>query len=190
MHISETQSIIHLLTISPFGRYHHSIVSDRLAYFQFVQGSLATSLAEKLDAARLPLKKLRDKEDALATRRNTRNNYEQQIAKLETSSGNEKKINDLEELLQRAYVEDEPLEKEVQLLERKAIRDSEQAKWEAIREVTPLFRSDILGGLTSRYSTEKNWQLLLRHLGRFSNCCHHSRLPPPGSTRVHRRPRR
>ena len=100
---------------------------------------------------------MRDKEDALTTRRNTRNNYEQQIAKLETSSGNEKKINELEELLQRAYTEDEGLEKEVQLLERKAIRDSEQAKWEAIREVTPLFCGNILGELTSRYSTEKNW---------------------------------
>jgi len=100
---------------------------------------------------------LRDKEDALATRRNTRNNYEQQIAKLEASSGNEKKISDLEELLQRAYVEDEPLEKEVQLLERKAIRDSEQAKWEAIREVTPLLCRTILGGLTSHSSTERNW---------------------------------
>ena len=100
-----------------------------------MQGSLSASLAEKLDAARLPLKNLRDKEDALAARRNTRNGYEQQIAKLELSSGNEKKISDLEEVLQRAYVEDEPLEKEVQLLERKAIKDSEKAKWEAIREV-------------------------------------------------------
>ena len=122
-----------------------------------MQGSLAASLAEKFDAARLPLKNLRDKEDALATRRNTRQNYEQQIAKLETSSGNEKKISDLEEVLQRAYVEDDSLEKEVQLLERKAIRDSEQAKWEAIREVTPLFHRGILDGLTSRSSTERNW---------------------------------
>jgi len=45
-------------------------VTDRLAYFQFVQGSLAESLAKKLDAARLPLKSLRDKEDVLAARRN------------------------------------------------------------------------------------------------------------------------
>jgi hypothetical protein len=45
----------------------------------------------------------------------------------------------LEELLKRARVEDEPLEKEVQILERKAIKDSELAKWEAIREVTPFF---------------------------------------------------
>jgi len=118
-------------------RSRSSIVTDRLAYFQYVQGSLAASLAEKLDAARVPLKSLRDKEDSLAVRKNTRNDYEQRIAKLELSSGNEKKINDLEELLQRAYVEDDPLEKEVQLLERKAIKDSEKAKWEAIREVIP-----------------------------------------------------
>ncbi|KAF9650497.1 hypothetical protein BDM02DRAFT_3112007 [Thelephora ganbajun] len=109
-------------------------VTDRLAYFQFVQGSLAASLAEKLDAARHPLKNLRDKEDALAARRNIRNTREQQIAKLELSSGNEKKIHDLEELLKQSDAEDEVLEKEVQLLERKAIKDSEHAKWEAIRE--------------------------------------------------------
>jgi len=50
------------------------------------------------------------------------------------SSGNERKINEFEELLKRANVEDEPLEKEVQILERKAIKESEHAKWEAIRE--------------------------------------------------------
>lgn len=109
-------------------------ITDRLAYFQFAQGSLADSLAKKLDTARLPLKNLRDKEDALAVRRNIRNNYEQNIAKLETSSGNEKKIKELEQLLKRANIEDEPLEKEVQILERKAIKESEKAKWDAIRE--------------------------------------------------------
>jgi hypothetical protein len=81
---------------------------------------------------------LRDKEDSLAARRNIRNNYELQIAKLETSRGNEKKIKELEELLKRANAEDEPLEKEIQILERKAIRESEHAKWEAIREVSPV----------------------------------------------------
>lgn len=64
-----------------------------------------------------------------------RNNYEQTIAKLETSGGNQKKIRELEELLGRARVEDDPLEKEILILERKAIGDSERAKWEAIREV-------------------------------------------------------
>jgi len=109
-------------------------VTDRLAYFQFVQGSLATTLAEKLDAARLPLKNLRDKEVDVSTRRNKRSVYEQQIAKLEMSSGNERKINELEQLLQRAIIEDEPLEKEVRILERKAIKENEHAMWEAIRE--------------------------------------------------------
>ena len=99
---------------------------------------------------------MRDKEDALAARKNTRNGFEQQIAKLESSSGNEKKISDLEELLHQAYTNDEPLEKEVQLLERKAIRDSEHAKSEAIREVSSLFCGRIPGGLTYRYSTEKS----------------------------------
>jgi hypothetical protein len=70
----------------------------------------------------------------VSTRRNKRNVQEQQISKLEMSSGNEKKIKDLEELLHRAVVEDEPHEKEVQILERKAIKESEQAMWEAFRE--------------------------------------------------------
>lgn len=73
------------------------------------------------------------------------------------SSGNEKKVSDLEVLLHRAIAEDEPLEKEVQLLERKAIRDSEHARWQAIREVSSSFCSYILGRLMSRYSMEKNW---------------------------------
>jgi len=151
VHIHGTHFMTNLLTILPWA------VTDRLAYFQFVQGSLSASLAEKLDASRLPLKNLRDKEDALNTRRNTRTNYEQQIAKLELSSGNERKINELEDLLQRANVDDEPLEKEVQLLERKAIKDSEQAKWEAIREVNPSFWSATSGKLTNRYSTARSW---------------------------------
>jgi len=109
-------------------------VTDRLAYFQFVQGSLADSLARKLEAARLPLKNLRDKEDALTARMNIRNNYDLQIAKLETSNGNERKINELEKLLKKAKADDEPLEKEVLILERQAIKESEHAKWEAIRE--------------------------------------------------------
>jgi hypothetical protein len=109
-------------------------VTDRLAYFQFVQGSLADSLAKKLEAARIPLKSLRDKEDALSARRKIQSNHEQLIAKLETSRGNEKKIQELERLLKQAKIDDEPLEKEVLILERRAIKDSEHAKWEAIRE--------------------------------------------------------
>jgi hypothetical protein len=126
-----------------------SLVTDRLAYFQFAQGSLADSLAVKLEAARLPLKNLRDKEEALAARIKIRNNYEQHIAELEMSNKNGKKISELEELLRKARLEDDPLEKEVLLLERKAIRDSEHAKWEAIREVIPFFYSHRSGGLIS-----------------------------------------
>lgn len=80
---------------------------------------------------------------------NIRNNYDLQIAKLETSSGNEKKINELERLLRKAKAEDEPLEKEVLILERKAIKESEHAKWEAIREVTSSLYGRKPGGLTN-----------------------------------------
>lgn len=88
---------------------------------------------------------------------NIRNNYDQQIAKLEMSSGNEKKIKELEELLKRAKIEDDPLEKEVSILERKAIKESEHAKWEAIREVTPFLCHHNSGGLTTHHSTERSW---------------------------------
>ncbi|KAI6031777.1 hypothetical protein BKA83DRAFT_673496 [Pisolithus microcarpus] len=71
-------------------------VTDRLAYLNFVNGSLASSLAVKLNAARSPLKALRDAESAIIPKRNA--------------------------------------QKEILILKRKAVRDSERAKWEAIRE--------------------------------------------------------
>lgn len=107
--------------------------------------------------ARLPLKNLRDKEDTLTTRRNARNNYEQTIAKLEASRGSDKKIQELEGLLKRAESEDEPLEKEILILERKAIKESEHAKWQAIREVTSPFCGYKPGRLTRHHSTERSW---------------------------------
>ncbi|KIJ40201.1 hypothetical protein M422DRAFT_75767 [Sphaerobolus stellatus SS14] len=111
-------------------------VSDRLAYLTFVQGSLAQSLASSLDAARAPLKALRDAEAALQPKRNIRNGYELQISRLrnEGKSGTEGKIRELETMLNHAVKADEPHEREVELLKRKALLESEKSKWEAIRE--------------------------------------------------------
>lgn len=111
-------------------------MSDRLAYFNFVQGSLATSLAQKLDAARTPLKTLRDAEIALQPKRNIRAGIQNQIARLEhdNAKGMEKKLGELKEQLRKAEGDDAGLEKEVEILKRKALHDSEEQKWEALRE--------------------------------------------------------
>ncbi|KAK0465121.1 Eisosome component PIL1-domain-containing protein [Desarmillaria tabescens] len=111
-------------------------VTDRLAYLNFVQGSLASSIAVKLDAARAPLKQLRDAEVALTPRRNIRAGLQNQLARLEhdNQKGMEKKISELKDQVRKAEADDQPQEREVELLKRKAIRESEQAKWDAIRE--------------------------------------------------------
>ncbi|KAF8642355.1 hypothetical protein AX16_009624 [Volvariella volvacea WC 439] len=111
-------------------------VTDRLAYLNFVQGSLAGTLATKLDAARFPLKALRDAENALAPRRTQRANLQTQIVRLEHDQqrGGERKIAELRDQIRKAEQEDLQQEKEIELLKRKAIRESENAKWEAIRE--------------------------------------------------------
>ncbi|KAF8626533.1 hypothetical protein AX15_004836 [Amanita polypyramis BW_CC] len=109
-------------------------VTDRLAYLNFVEGSLADSLAQRLYAARAPLKALRDAENALAPRRASRVNLQSLIAKLEHERGSERKLAELRDLLRKAELEDEDDEKEIEIIKRKAIRESEAAKWEAIRE--------------------------------------------------------
>ncbi|CAA7266498.1 unnamed protein product [Cyclocybe aegerita] len=111
-------------------------VTDRLAYLNFVQGSLATSLSDKLDSARAPLKALRDAETALQPRRNIRAGLQGQIGRLEHEQAktNDKRIFELREQLRKAEAEDLPQEREIEVLKRKAIRESEQIKWDAIRE--------------------------------------------------------
>ena len=112
-------------------------MTDRLAYLNFVQGSLASSLAQRLDSARTPLKLLRDTELQLLPRRNIRAGLQLQLSRLEhdNQKGMEKKIAELKEQIKKAEADDQPQEREVELLRRKAIRDSEQLKWDAVREV-------------------------------------------------------
>jgi hypothetical protein len=112
-------------------------VTDRLAYLNFVQGSLAGSLAQKLDSARSPLKALRDAEAALAPRRSVRANLQSQLARVEheQQKGQDKKLVELKEQLRKAELEDATQEREIEILKRKAVRESEKSKWEAIREV-------------------------------------------------------
>ncbi|KAG5220814.1 Eisosome component PIL1-domain-containing protein [Salix suchowensis] len=121
-------------------------VSDRLAYLNFVQGALASSLALKIDSARIPFKALRDAEVSLAPRRNLRAGLHAQLAKLEHDQvkGGEKKILEIKDQIRKAEVDDASQEKEIELLKRKALREGETLKWEAVREVNhivlPLMR--------------------------------------------------
>ncbi|KAG1757504.1 Eisosome component PIL1-domain-containing protein [Suillus lakei] len=111
-------------------------VTDRLAYLNFVQGSLASSVAIKLNNARAPFKALRDAEAALAPKRNFRAGLHTQISRIEHNQekGMERKLPELRQTLAKAEQVDEPLERELEILKRKAVRESEAQKWDAIRE--------------------------------------------------------
>lgn len=104
----------------------------------FVQGSLAGTLAIKLNSSRQTLKELRDAENSLAPRRNARAGIENQISRIEhqQEKGMEAKLAQLREQLSRAQSEDEALEKDILLLKRKAVKESETEKWNALREVS------------------------------------------------------
>lgn len=140
-------------------------VTDRLAYLTFVQGSLAAALASSLDASRSPFKALRDAEAHMQPKRNIRMNYELQISRLknEGKPGTEAKIRELESLLRKAEAQDEDLEKEIALLKRKAIVESETQKWDAIREVFNHAYRGLRDGLHVYCSMEKSSCYYLRH---------------------------
>jgi hypothetical protein len=61
-----------------------------------------------------------------------------QLAKLEhdQQKGAEKRMAELKDQIKKAELDDQQLEKEVEILKRKAVRESEQLKWEAMREVS------------------------------------------------------
>jgi len=110
-------------------------VSDRLAFLNYVAGSLSSTLAAKLNTARVPLKALRGDEVALTQKRNVRAGIQNQIARLEHSQekGNEKHIVELKAQLAKAEKDDEPAERAHTILVRKALKESEQEKFQALR---------------------------------------------------------
>ena len=116
----------------------YCLVTDRLAWLSYVHGSLAGTLATKLDSARGSFKHLRDAENALAPRRNIRIGLQNQIARIEhdQKKDQQQRLAELKVQLQRNEEEDAVAEKDIQILKRKAIRDTEQEKWEAVREVS------------------------------------------------------
>lgn len=124
-------------TLSCASGAYRTAVTDRLAYMNFVQGSLAGTLAVKLNDSRAALKELRDAENNLAPRRNIRAGFETQITRIEhqQEKGMESKLAQLREQLHKAQGEDEALENEIEVLKRKGVRESEKEKWDALREV-------------------------------------------------------
>lgn len=104
----------------------------------FVHGALSETLATDLDKNRAPLKALRDAENALTPRRNLRASLETQIGRIEYDQpkGQEKRLAELKQQLRAADIEDSSAEKEIEILKRKALRESEQLKWAAIREAS------------------------------------------------------
>ncbi|KAF9509740.1 hypothetical protein BS47DRAFT_1348778 [Hydnum rufescens UP504] len=116
-------------------------VSDRLAYLNFVKGNVTSELSTKLDAARIPLKNARNADAALGPHRTQRANIENQLGRLrsEVDLGRatpalQNKIAEFENQRATLQREDEPKELELENLQRIALKESEQARWAAIRE--------------------------------------------------------
>jgi hypothetical protein len=108
-----------------------------LAFLNYTAGSLAKTLSTKLNTARAPFKELRDNEVTLLQKRNIRNGMELQISRVENSreKGYERHLADLKAQLAKAESDDEPLEKQHEILLRKALKESELQKFQALREV-------------------------------------------------------
>jgi len=117
-----------------------------LGFLNYIAASLATTLSAKLNTARLPLKELRDSEVAFAQRNSIRTGLEQQISRVENGreKGFEKRLAELKEQLAKANTDDEPADKQYAILLRKALRESEQMKFQALREVIEIIWSQLL----------------------------------------------
>lgn len=111
-----------------------------------MHGSLSSTLSSKLSASRGALKSLRDAEAALLPRRNLRAGIIFQINRLKNEGQRgaalDRKIAELQDSLRRAEDEDSQHEKEIEIIKRRSLKESEEAKWDALREVTIfLFRN-------------------------------------------------
>ena len=81
---------------------------------------------------------MRDLETSITPRRNIRAGIQLQIGRLEhdQQKGTERRLSDLRDQLKRAEAADQPAEREIEIAKRKAVRESEQLKWNALREVS------------------------------------------------------
>jgi hypothetical protein len=88
-------------------------------------------------------KHVRDAEAGLVPRRTIQQNFKNEISRIRASqassarTGNlDAKLQQLEEQLKKAESDDAPLERELDLLKRAAIKESEAVKWKAFRDVS------------------------------------------------------
>lgn len=90
--------------------------------------------------SRTAWKHVRDAEAELVPRRTIRQNFKNDIARIQNPAGRtgnlDAKLQQLEAQLKKAETDDAPLEKEVDLLRRAAIKESEAVKWKAFRDVS------------------------------------------------------
>jgi hypothetical protein len=93
--------------------------------------------------SRAAWKHVRDAEAGIVPRRVIQQNFKNEIARVRASqasgsriAGLDAKIHQLEEQLKKAETDDAPLERELDLLKRAAIKESEAVKWKALREVS------------------------------------------------------
>jgi Eisosome component PIL1 len=90
--------------------------------------------------SRTSWKNVRDAEVQIAPRRAARNNLLAQINKLKTEGGKtggvDTRLTDLDAQLKKAEADDAPLENELELLKRTAIKESETTKWKALQEAS------------------------------------------------------
>lgn len=116
-----------------------------MAFLNYTAGSLASTASRKLITARLPLKELRDNEAALAQTHNIRTGLEQQVSRVESSKekGYEKRLAELKEQLTKAQSDDETAEKQHDILLRRALKESELQRFQALREVIEMLRAQL-----------------------------------------------
>jgi hypothetical protein len=96
---------------------------------------------------------LRDLETSITPRRNIRAGIQLQINRLEhdQQKGTEKRLADLRDQLKKTEAADQPAEREIEVVKRKAVRESEKLKWDALREVgssTGIYLSYLLSYLS------------------------------------------
>jgi len=93
--------------------------------------------------SRAEWKHVRDAEAGLVPRRTIQQNFKNEISRIRAGqasngrAGNlDAKLHQLEEQLKKAETDDAPLERELDLLKRAAIKESEAVKWKAFRDVS------------------------------------------------------
>lgn len=93
--------------------------------------------------SRTAWKHVRDAEAGLVPRRAIQQNLKNEIARIRAGppsggrNGNlDTKLQQLEEQLKKAEADDGPLERELDLLKRAAVKESEAMKWKAFRDVS------------------------------------------------------